>query len=1104
MFIICMRARVQNLFLLCGLFLFLEIAVHAVGVGPSGYTNDFNLQPSEIDWATWSRPGAQGDVYDLDADVNTVITAGGVTNQTALRANNPPGVLGPATWSSIGFYLQTRPLTNRYTALMAKFVNNTGSNATQITVSYLLTIAGGVAVEDLDKGTRVYYSLSGETNSWVNIPALNTVASNGTYNLNAAISLNWPIGGNLFLLWADDNAIPTTDVANQLDNFSLRLTAATPPAVILAPPDGTSLVFGEPLVLTATLNAGVPPHTVTFYTNGQPAGSLSSTYSTNLGVLPVGSYTCYVHATDSALPPLQANSSTNVITILPNPLSVTLTSPSDGQSVTAGQPLPVTATAAVNAPVTINAVEFFLDGTSVGVDNTVPYSVSVSPALGNHTVHAVASDSVGRIAYSVTNSITAIPPANAAVVGPGGYTNNFTTRPPATDWATFSRIGTAADAYDMDGEVSAVITADGVNIQVLNITEGNPPGANQLAVWSQLGQYLQTRPTGNRFTALMGKFLNNTGTNATEINISYLYAVLAGANEEAGRGTRVYYSLTGAGDWVNLPALNTITVNTGQTRKSTNVVLNWPHESALYLLWADDNANAFGTDAPHQIDDFFLGVAAGSPTALLPEVSLTAPTNNASFFAPASITLSATATDTDGTVTNVEFFVDGVKLGEDAASPYTINWNNPPLGPHVLHAVATDSQGASGRSTNVFITVYDAAGRPFAQITSPTNGTSVEGPTNLTVTANAFAPSGVTNVEFYAGTGFIGSSTGAALDNARADYQFQNTLASSEGTVPVLANLGPNTFTTANVDGQSRTVLRFAQNDGLALSQLSSVVPTNVYSIVILFSFDVVSNWRRLLEFKNGASDYGLYVFESSLDFYPAMTGPADTIPAGAVVQVALTRDSAGNVAGYVDGIQQFSFVDSTEYATIDANNVLRFFRDNGTEGSPGFVARIRLYDVALSPSQIASLDRLPGVGSYRISWNAPFGTHALTAVAADANGVRGTSAVHHHSAHEHRRAGHRHTEPSRGHHCHLLEFNTGDVQRAGDRRRCERLAREWRSGIVPDRQHFQLHVFLCGAALRHRFDQLGDKPWHHGHRLSIEPRVQCDCARRNVDLQLR
>lgn len=107
---------------------------------------------------------------------------------------------------------------------MGKFVNNTGTNWPQISFSYILTIAapGGVT-EDTGKGTRVYYSFSGLANSWTNIPALNTTASTGgSSNYHAVINAVWPSGGNLFLLWVDDNAAPSgIDSANQIDNFSL-------------------------------------------------------------------------------------------------------------------------------------------------------------------------------------------------------------------------------------------------------------------------------------------------------------------------------------------------------------------------------------------------------------------------------------------------------------------------------------------------------------------------------------------------------------------------------------------------------------------------------------------------------------------------------------------------------------------------------------------------------------------------------------------------------------------------------------------------------------------------------------------------------------------
>jgi hypothetical protein len=210
--------------LCCSLILLLFVSrASAAMVGGLGYTNSFNTQPPAADWATASIAGAGGDNYVVDTDVNANITATAVTVQAMSASGNPPTQSALAVWSSNG-YLQTRPTANRYTALMAKFVNNTGTNWTEITVSYLFTIAGSAGVpEESDKGTRVYYSLSGLANSWINIPALNTTTSaNGATAFCTVVPLTWTNAGNLFLLWIDDNAGGSgVDSANQLDNFSL-------------------------------------------------------------------------------------------------------------------------------------------------------------------------------------------------------------------------------------------------------------------------------------------------------------------------------------------------------------------------------------------------------------------------------------------------------------------------------------------------------------------------------------------------------------------------------------------------------------------------------------------------------------------------------------------------------------------------------------------------------------------------------------------------------------------------------------------------------------------------------------------------------------------
>jgi chitinase len=69
------------------------------------------------------------------------------------------------------------------------------------------------------------------------------------------------------------------------------------------------------------------------------------------------------------------------------------------------------------------------------------------------------------------------------------------------------------------------------------------------------------------------------------------------------------------------------------------------------------------------------------------------------------MSLAATATDADGTVTRVEFFNGTTKLGEDTTAPFTIAWNVGAAGTYTITARATDNAGAATTSSAVTVTV---------------------------------------------------------------------------------------------------------------------------------------------------------------------------------------------------------------------------------------------------------------------------------------------------------------------------------------------------------------------------------------------------------------
>jgi hypothetical protein len=90
-------------------------------------------------------------------------------------------------------------------------------------------------------------------------------------------------------------------------------------------------------------------------------------------------------------------------------------------------------------------------------------------------------------------------------------------------------------------------------------------------------------------------------------------------------------------------------------------------------------------------------------------VSLTSPAAGATFTAPASITLSATASDLDGTIARVDFYANGAIIGSDTTSPYSLSWTNVAAANYALTAVARDNAGATTVSSTRDISVKPAS-----------------------------------------------------------------------------------------------------------------------------------------------------------------------------------------------------------------------------------------------------------------------------------------------------------------------------------------------------------------------------------------------------------
>jgi RHS repeat-associated protein len=165
---------------------------------------------------------------------------------------------------------------------------------------------------------------------------------------------------------------------------------------------------------------------------------------------------------------------------------------------------------------------------------------------------------------------------------------------------------------------------------------------------------------------------------------------------------------------------------------------------------ATNDSNETDTSAPIQI------IVNAPPTA-----SLTSPTANQTYIAPASITLTANAADSDGTVAKVEYYQGAILIGTVNAAPYTATWQNAPAGTYTLTAKATDNNGATITSVAIPITVIPNQ-LPSITFTTPTAGQRFTAPATINLTASAQDIDGQINrVEYYQGTTLIGTATAA-------------------------------------------------------------------------------------------------------------------------------------------------------------------------------------------------------------------------------------------------------------------------------------------------------------------------------------------------------
>ena len=126
-----------------------------------------------------------------------------------------------------------------------------------------------------------------------------------------------------------------------------------------------------------------------------------------------------------------------------------------------------------------------------------------------------------------------------------------------------------------------------------------------------------------------------------------------------------------------------------------------------------------------------------------PAVGITSPANNSNFVTGTQVAITATAASA-GTVTSVEFKVDGTTIGTDLTAPFTSTYNST-AGSHTITAIATDNNSLTATSSAVVINVANNQA-PNVSVAAPAGAITGQ---ILTFTANAVDPDGtVASVTF--------------------------------------------------------------------------------------------------------------------------------------------------------------------------------------------------------------------------------------------------------------------------------------------------------------------------------------------------------------------
>jgi beta-lactam-binding protein with PASTA domain len=377
------------------------------------------------------------------------------------------------------------------------------------------------------------------------------------------------------------------------------------------------------------------------------------------------------------------------------------------------------------------------------------------------------------------------------------------------NWATYM---CGSDGVVIDGpSVNHVWWTDGYGDYIKHFMEG-------------LGSVPQWAPQGQSHLLRSTSVIRAIQYSATQIT----YQTADGASQEVLRLNFTPQSVTA--DSFALPNRSDLTQE-GWTFDSATGVMRIRHDSGTAL------------------------VISGSPSSgnQPPDVRLDAPAPGT--YSTTSLSLSATASDVDGTIDHVDFLSNGTVLGTTTTQPYQYTWTSVPPGTYQLTAAAVDNQGARVTSAPVSVTVTSPSPPPSTLNVDGvvfSDGTSTRTSPPISTTSS--------NSLLLAFAASDGPSSGQTLtvSGAGLTWTLVTRVTTQPGSSEIWKAVAPNTLTNATVTStptrtgyhQSLTVVIFSGSGGTGAIATGSA-PSGAPSVSLTTTragslvFGVGNDWQQ-------------------------------------------------------------------------------------------------------------------------------------------------------------------------------------------------------------------------------------------------------------------